>query len=72
MRDADLMLIDADPRDVFDFSPSQYRRQLTAGYSKNGEGGVLRTLMPDFNDLASGVDLRPAITQSSGTSAQGR
>jgi hypothetical protein len=60
MRDADLMLIDADPRDVFDFSPSQYRRQLTAGYSKNGEGGVLRTLMPDFDDLASGADLRPA------------
>jgi len=72
MKNADLMLIDADARDVFDFSPSQYRRQLMAGYSKNGEGGVLRTLMPDFNDLASGVDLRPAAQPSASHAAQSR
>jgi len=72
MRNADLMLIDADARDVFDFSPSQYRRQLMAGYSKNGEGGVLRTLMPDFNDLASGVDLRPAAQPSASRAGQSR
>ena len=72
MSNADLMLIDADPRDVFDFSPSQYRRQLMAGYSKNGDGGVLRTLMPDFNDLASGVDLRPAGRLGAGGSASKR
>jgi hypothetical protein len=51
MRDADLQLIDADPKDPFDFFPARYNGQLVAGYSKNTPAGGLRTYMPDFNDL---------------------
>ena len=51
MHDADLQLIDADPRDPFDFYPSQYNAQLVAGYSKNTPRRGLKTYMPDFNDL---------------------
>jgi hypothetical protein len=52
MSDADLQLIDADPRDPFDFFPARYERQLIAGYSKNTAGGGLRTFLPDYDDLA--------------------
>ena len=55
MTDTDLDLIDADPRDPFDFYPAQYVRQLVAGYSKNTPQHGLKTFMPDFNDLPSGV-----------------
>jgi hypothetical protein len=48
MRDADLQLIDADPRNPFDFFPARYSGQLIAGYSKNTPNGGLRTYMPDF------------------------
>ena len=51
MRDADLQLIDMDPRDPFDFYPAKYRSQLVAGYSKNTVSGGLRTYMPDYGDL---------------------
>jgi hypothetical protein len=62
MTDADLQLIDADPRDHFDFFPARYKSQLVAGYSKNTPAGGLETYMPDFNDLGrSGFkDLRPS------------
>ncbi len=53
MRDADLQLIDADPRDPFDFFPARYDSQLVAGYSKNTRAKGLRTYMPDFDDLAT-------------------
>jgi hypothetical protein len=61
MTDADLRLIDADPRDPFDFFPARYQRQLVAGYSKNTPAGGLRTLMPDYDDLTrrQAMDLRP-------------
>jgi hypothetical protein len=48
MDDADLVLIDQDPRDPFDFSLDNYKQQLTAGYSKTTASGGLRTYMPDF------------------------
>lgn len=51
MRDADLQLIDADPKDAFDFFPARYKAQLVAGYSKNTPAMGLRTYMPDFDDL---------------------
>ena len=51
MRDADLQLIDADPRDPFDFFPARYNAQLVAGYSKNTPAKGLKTYMPDFGDL---------------------
>jgi hypothetical protein len=51
MHGADLQLVDADPRDPFDFYPAKYRAQLIAGYSKNLPNGGLKTFMPDFSDL---------------------
>jgi hypothetical protein len=51
MTDADLKLIDADPKDSFDFYPERYNEQLVAGYSKNTPDHALRTYMPDFADL---------------------
>ena len=52
MADADLTLVDLDPRDPFDFSPAQYKDQLVAGYSKNTPGNGLVTYMPDLSDIA--------------------
>jgi hypothetical protein len=51
MRDADLQLIDTDPRDPFDFFPARYKAQLVAGYSKNTAAQGLKTYMPDFDDV---------------------
>jgi hypothetical protein len=51
MHDADLQLIDADPRDPFDFFPAHYDAQLVAGYSKNTPKKGLKTFMPDYDDL---------------------
>ena len=51
MHDADLQLIDSDPRDPFDFYPARYNAQLVAGYSKNTPSHGLKTYMPDFDDL---------------------
>lgn len=51
MSDADLKLIDMDPKDPFDFYSERYNEQLVAGYSKNTPDHALRTYMPDFNDL---------------------
>ena len=59
MSQADLMLVDADPKDTFDFSPARYNAQLVAGYSKNTPTGGLRTFMPDLDDLRPQTDLRP-------------
>jgi hypothetical protein len=52
MHDADLQLIDSDPRDPFDFYPAKYNAQLVAGYSKNTPQHGLKTFMPDFDDLS--------------------
>ena len=51
MHDADLQLIDSDPKDPFDFYPARYNAQLVAGYSKNTPQKGLKTYMPDYNDL---------------------
>ena len=52
MVDADLMLVDEDQNDPFDFSPAQYKDQLVAGYSKNTPDNGLVTRMPDLADVA--------------------
>ena len=52
MVDTDLMLVDDDPKDPFDFSPVQYKNQLVAGYSKTTADGGLITHMPDLSDVA--------------------
>jgi hypothetical protein len=59
MTGADLQLIDADPRDPFDFFPVRYNQQLVAGYSRNTPEGGLKTYMPDFNDLRRVGQLTP-------------
>jgi hypothetical protein len=53
MRDADLQLIDAEPRDYFYFSLDKYNQQLVAGYSRNRPNYGLLVFMPDFNTLGS-------------------
>jgi hypothetical protein len=51
MTDTDLLLMDDDPKDPFDFSPGEYNVQLVAGYSKNTPSGGLIVHMPDAADL---------------------
>ena len=52
MVDTDLVLVDADPKDPFDFSPEKYNDQLVAGYSKNTRSHGLIVYLPDLADLA--------------------
>ena len=51
MSDADMILIDMDPKDPFDFFLDHYKDQLVAGYSKTTRENGLRVYMPDFNKL---------------------
>lgn len=51
MNDADMTLIDMDPRDPFDFYLDHYREQLTAGYTKITPSFGLRVFMKDFDKL---------------------
>ena len=51
MSDADMQLIDADPRDPFDFSPPHYEEQLVAGYSRNTRRKGLQVFMPDYGKV---------------------
>ena len=57
MPGADLQIIDADPKDPFDFFLSQYARQLTAGYSKTLPNKGLVVYMPDSDQ--TGRQLKP-------------
>lgn len=51
MNDTDLVLIDADSRDPFDFYLDHYREQLVAGYTKTTPQFGLRVYMVDYNKL---------------------
>ncbi len=51
MEDTDMVLIDPDPRDPFDFYLDHYKEQLVAGYTKTTESFGLRVFMVDFNKL---------------------
>ena len=51
MNDTDLVLIDEDARDPFDFYLDHYREQLVAGYTKTTPQFGLRVYMVDFNKL---------------------
>lgn len=59
MANADMQLIDADPKDPFDFSPSHYQKQLVAGYSRNTERKGLEVFMPDYRELGRRGALPP-------------
>lgn len=51
MSPTDLILIDPDPRDPFDFYFAHYKQQLVAGYTKNTPQDGLRVYMPDYGKL---------------------
>ncbi len=51
MDDADLLIVDRDPANVFDFSLDRYNDQLVAGYSKSTTALGLVVHMPDFRTL---------------------
>jgi hypothetical protein len=51
MHDADLIMIDMDPGDPFDFYLDHYQEQLVAGYSKSTPEYGLRAYTRDYNKL---------------------
>jgi hypothetical protein len=51
MADADLVLLDIDPTDPFDFSFRHYKDQIIAGYTKTTKQGGLCVHMPDYKRL---------------------
>jgi hypothetical protein len=51
MHDTDMVLIDMDPQDPFDFYLDHYKEQLVAGYSKTTTTFGLRVYMRDYNKL---------------------
>ncbi len=53
MTDTDLILIDLDPRDPFDFYLARYRNQLAAGYTKTTLSFGLRCYFRDYNKLTA-------------------
>jgi hypothetical protein len=50
MLDADLQIVDLDPRDAFRFDIDRYDRQLVAGYSKTLNDMGLEVYMKDLDD----------------------
>ena len=48
MHDTDLLIMDAEPQDPFDFFLDQYNAQLVAGYSKNTPDHGLVVTMQDY------------------------
>ncbi len=51
MADTDLLILDDDPADPFDFFLDHYNEQLVAGYNKNTLDHGLIVHMPDFGDI---------------------
>jgi hypothetical protein len=51
MQDADVQLIDLDPRDPFDFYLDHYVDQLAAGYQKITTSFAIRAYMKDYDKL---------------------
>ncbi len=53
MVDTDLLIVDADPQDPFDFFLDHYNEQLVAGHSRNTADHGLIVLMPDYHRVAA-------------------
>jgi len=68
MTDTDLLLVDSDPKDHFDFSPERYNDQLVAGYSKNTRTHGLIVYMPDLSDLRRGSTPSPSAPETQAAS----
>jgi hypothetical protein len=60
MNDTDMLLVDPDPRDPFDFSLDHYKEQLVAGYAKITPQFGLRVQLVDYNKLKKKSGLAPA------------
>jgi hypothetical protein len=55
MAHADMLVVDADPSDPFDFSLGEYDSQLVAGWSSTLRDLGLEVFMPDLDDLRRGA-----------------
>jgi len=60
MTPADLLILDADPSDWFEFFLAHYNDQLVAGFSRNTPSHGLITTMPDFSARITPVP-KPAV-----------
>jgi hypothetical protein len=58
MSDTDMVLIDMDPKDPFDFYLDHYKEQLVAGYTKETPSFGLRVFMRDYNKLERGESIK--------------
>ncbi len=58
MNDTDMVLIDMDPSDPFDFYLDHYKEQLVAGYTKETPTFGLRVFMRDYNKLRRDKPIR--------------
>jgi len=52
---ADMMVVDTDPRDPFDFFVDHYNHQLAAGFTRNQPNYGLKVFMRDYGDLGRPV-----------------
>jgi hypothetical protein len=59
MADAELLVVDADPSDPFDFDEAGYQRQLMAGYSRTLPSLGLEVFMPDAAKVGSAAVTGP-------------
>jgi len=59
MHDADLIMIDMDPRDPFDFYLDHYQEQLVAGYTKSTQEYGLRVHTRDYDKLKNHPKSQP-------------
>jgi hypothetical protein len=55
MEDAEMLVVDADPRTPFDFDNPNYRKQLVAGHSRTLPDMGLEVWMPDARSLGGGT-----------------
>jgi hypothetical protein len=65
MHDTDMVLLDMDPQDPFDFFLDHYNDQVVAGYSKTTPSFGLRVYMRDYNKLKRAAE-RPAASSNPG------
>jgi hypothetical protein len=59
MSNTDLILLDLDPQDAFDFYLDHYKDQLVAGYTKITSSFGLRSYFRDYDKLARTQDKQP-------------
>jgi hypothetical protein len=59
MQDADLILIDADPQDAFDFYLDHYKEQVVAGYDRITPDFGLRIYAHDYSKLRRAPSRKP-------------